>query len=246
MIMGFIAGTIDSIAGGGGLITLPTLTLLVGPGAHAIGTNKIVGSIGAAMALAVYSRQHKIDWTVCIVFSVWIAAGSTLGGLATPHLPASVFKWLLLITCPLILWIVWRKDLWVAQETAHTQPRKSSWRALFHLPILASGLAVGFYDGAWGPGGGTFMFLALLFIARMPLFQALAASKFANTCSATAALITYGSQGYVHVVPGLTVATGMAAGAFLGAKFATKRASRIVRPVLAIVVCLLLVKLILS
>lgn len=245
-LMGLIAGAIDAIAGGGGLITLPTLSLMVGPGAHAIGTNKIVGSIGAAMALLVYARTHKVDWALCLVFSLWIALGSTVGGLSTPHLPQELFKWLLAATCPLILWIVWRKDLWVAREAGHVRPRPRGPRALLDTPIVAAGLVVGFYDGAWGPGGGTFMFLALLFVAEMPLFQALAASKFANTCSASAALVTYGAQGYVHPREGLIVAGGMAAGAFLGARFATQRASRIVRPVLAIVVTLLVAKLVMS
>lgn len=87
------------------------------------------------------------------------------------------------------------------------------------------------------------MFLGLLFVARLPLLMALAASKFANTCSAGSALVSYGLAGFVHWREGTAVAIGMALGSLVGATLATRRASRIVRPVLATVVLLLLVRL---
>ena len=87
------------------------------------------------------------------------------------------------------------------------------------------------------------MFLALTFYARLPLVTALAASKLANTCSATVALISYGSRGYIHWMEGLSLGLGAIAGAYLGAHLASKNAARLVRPMLVCVVALLFFKL---
>jgi uncharacterized membrane protein YfcA len=236
-LVGLVAGFIDSIAGGGGLITLPTLTLMVGPGAHAIGTNKIVGALGAATALWVYSRKRPLVWRRTLLFSLCIAIGSWTGSLCTPHLPPSAFRFLLIFTCPLILWLTWRRDLWIKKADPHSNLIRPS-------RVILAGLACGFYDGAWGPGGGTFMLLGLLFAAHLPLLEALAASKFANTVSASTALVSYASGGFVHWKEGFWVASGMIMGAFIGARFASRQASKIVRPVLVLVVGLLIIKLI--
>jgi len=166
-------------------------------------------------------------------------ANSTSNPAATSRRPKpSAFPWLLAATCPVILYIVWKKDLWSAREVLPSAPG-----AHVFLAVAAAGFGCGVYDGIWGPGAGTFMFLALVFIARLPLLTSLAAAKLANTASAATALVSYGMQGHVHVLPGLMVAAGTLAGGYVGAHQANKRASRIVRPVLAVVVALLVIKL---
>lgn len=237
---GLVAGAIDSIAGGGGLITLPTLSLAVGQGVDAIATNKIVGSAGALMALLVYMRRNPVPWRIGLEFSFWIMLGSTCGSNLTPYLPKSLFPWFLLATYPVILWTVWEKDIWIREGAREAQPRKR--HGLLEPRLMLAGLACGFYDGMWGPGGGTFMLLALLLVVRLPLMPAVVASKLANTVSASTALIVYGTRGHVHVTTGVLMAAGMCAGAFIGASLATKRASTVVRPVLAFVATLLVLK----
>ena len=86
------------------------------------------------------------------------------------------------------------------------------------------------------------MLLSLLFFARIPLFTALAASKLANSCSALVSLSSFAAGGYVHLWTGLVVAAGIGLGAFIGAQFASKKATQAVRPVLAVVVILLVCK----
>lgn len=238
---GFLAGFIDSIAGGGGLITIPTLIFVVGAGAQAIGTNKIVGLSAAAVAFFVYSRGGHFAWRKSAAFAAWVGVGSFLGSRVAPHVPPEVFRWLLAVTCPVILWIVWRKDLWVAREVAH-EAAGSAGPGLFSPQTVLAGLACGFYDGVWGPGAGTFMFLTLLFLLRLPLFSALAASRFVNTLSALVSLCSYAQGGYVRWGVGLPMAVGIGAGAFFGATHATRSAARIIRPMLAVVALLLLVK----
>lgn len=236
MITGFIAGCIDSIAGGGGLITLPVLSSVLEPGAHAIGTNKIVGTSGALIAFLVYLRKHPLNLKKGFAFLVAIGVGSFIGSLCSPLLPKIYFRYLLIGACPLVLWFLWNKQMFLHEAQEHG--KHLTGKALGVL--IATGTAVGFYDGFFGPGGGTFMLLGLLWAAKLPLFEALLLSKLANTVSAGVSLVSYGVQGYVHPKQGLMMAAGMIAGGFLGARFASHRAEKIVRPVLAGVVILLL------
>jgi uncharacterized membrane protein YfcA len=229
---GMIAGVIDSIAGGGGLITLPAFASLLEPGPHAIGTNKIVGTAGALMAFLVYLRKQPLHLKKGLSFILAVGAGSLLGSLASPLVPKLYFRFLLIGACPLVLFVVWNKQVFL--EGAKEQAGKG-------LRVLGiAGILVGFYDGFFGPGGGTFMLIALLWGVRLSLFEALLLSKLANALSAAVSLASYGFQGYVHVRPGVTMALGMLAGSFMGARLATRKAEGAVRPVLVLVVLLLM------
>src|ERR1700751_5057669 len=110
-ISGFLAGFIDAIAGGGGLITLPVLSSVLEPGAHAIGTNKIVGTSGALIAFLVYLRKHPLHLKKGFAFLVAIGLGSFLGSLCSPLLPKTYFRYLLIGACPLVLWFLWNKKM---------------------------------------------------------------------------------------------------------------------------------------
>jgi len=231
---GLIAGFIDSIAGGGGLITLPVLLSILGSGPEAIGTNKIVGASAALVALLVYRRAGHFDLKHSVRFSLTVGLGSVLGSFITPHLPDYLFRWFILILSPFILWLIWQKEIWTRELPPLA--RSSSKRVLFF------GLLAGIYDGMWGPGGGTFMFLALFLGAKMPLMQALASSKWATVCSASFALVSFAARGYVHWGVGAALAAAIIVGAFVGAHYNTRSASRIVRPILVVVTLLLIAK----
>ena len=238
MTVGLVAGFIDAIAGGGGLIALPAMSLVVGPGIDAIGTNKIASLAAAGIAFIVYWRRGHVQWRSSILFTVAVGFGAFGGSLVGPYVPRAAFPWLLGATCPVILYFVWNKDLWVTRAQ-HTGSHSA-------LSVALSGVIVGFYDGVWGPGGGTFMFLALLYFARLPLLAALAASKLANSAAATVALASYGAAGHVHVREGLLLATGMLTGGFFGANLASTKASRVVRPALLVIVLLLAARVIVA
>jgi len=235
-IAGFIAGCIDSIAGGGGLITLPVLSSVLEPGAHAIGTNKIVGTSGALIAFLVYLKKHPLNLKKGMLFLSAIGIGSFLGSLCSPLVPKIYFRYLLVAICPVVLWFMMNKNIFIQEAKEHGSHMGK--KAIFAL--FVTGSLVGFYDGFFGPGGGTFMLLGLLWAAKLSLFEALLLSKLANTVSAGVSLVSYSYQGYVHVEQGLWMAMGMIVGGFLGARFASQRAEKVVRPVLAGVVILLL------
>src|SRR5205823_6411427 len=124
----------------------------------------------AAVALFVFSRKGHFDFKKSLAFAAWVMVGAFTGSRLSPLVPPRAFFWILLFTCPLILWIVWEKDLWVAREMKHPHPREVG---PFSPSLVIAGLTCGLYDGIWGPGAGTFMMLALLFVARFPLLPAL-------------------------------------------------------------------------
>lgn len=232
---GLLAGYIDSIAGGGGLITLPVLLWFLHSGPDAVGTNKIVGTTAALVALLIYRRNGHFQLKQSLYFSLAVGIGAVGGSLVTPYLPPYLFKWFLLVISPLILWILSRREVWVREPVIGPASR-------FSVRVLLVGFAAGIYDGMWGPGGGTFMFLGLFLVARLPLLQAIASSKLANVCSASFSLGSFALRGYVHWQVGFIMASSVAVGAYYGAHHANKHSARIVRPVLTIVTLLLVLK----
>ena len=235
-LMGFLTGLIDSVVGGGGLISLPTLSIAIAPGAHAIGTNKIVGVVAAAIALFVYARNGHLRLKDGLAFCVVCACGSFLGSSAAPYVSKDFFRYMMILMCPIVLWIVYNKDKIFKEHDNFVKPHP----ALFFLTAILSG----FYDGFFGPGGGTVMFLSLFFGAGYPMLTAIAISKLANTFSASTALVTYAANGFVHWKEGSIMAASAAVGAYIGASYATRAAAKIIRPMLILIVVLLMVKLI--
>lgn len=236
LFFGFITGLIDSVVGGGGLISLPFLSWAIAPGAEAIGTNKIVGTVGASMALFVYAKKGHLVWKAGIFFCLVCALGSFCGSSVAPLVPKEYFKYIIVLVCPIILYIVWNKDKFFSDRHVH---KTYHWSVFF-----GAAFASGFYDGFFGPGGGTFMFLSLYLGTGFPLLTSIAISKLANTFSAGTALLTYAHNGYVHWKEGIIMAVGMSAGSYLGASYNAKMDAKIVRPALTIVVVLLITKLI--
>ncbi|MEX2110819.1 MAG: sulfite exporter TauE/SafE family protein [Gemmatimonadaceae bacterium] len=237
-----LAGFIDAIAGGGGLVLLPALSLVVGAGPTAIGTNKPAAVAMAAIALIVYARRGHLDWRLSGMFALMLGIGALIGSRLALLIPLDVFPWLLALTCPVLLYVVWQKDLWLPHEVDQSRGRPQP----FAPAVLISGLASGVYDGAFGPGAGTFMFLCLLFFAHLPLLTALAAAKLANTVSAAVALGSYAESGHVDWRLGGIAVVGALVGGYLGARQASVKAALIVRPTLVVVVVLLVLRIVLD
>jgi uncharacterized protein len=235
LLAGLVAGFIDSFVGGGGLITLPAMMLHFGVSPSAIGTNKIGGASAALMAAVVYGAKGHMPWKSAFRFAAWVGTGSVLGAAASPRLLAPVYPALLWLGTLLCVGAVLFKDRLSAVKPSEARHGKGL------APLAcATGLLVGFYDGAWGPGGGTFMFLTLFYMTPLSLVACIAASKVANLASALFSLAAYASQGYVHWGLGSAVALSIAGGAFAGASVAIKHAERVVMPLLLIISGLLL------
>lgn len=242
-LAGILAGFIDSIAGGGGLITVPIFSILLGPGATAIGTNKIVAVIASGSALLIYLRGGHVSLVGNRRFAAFAAIGALAGSFASPLVPPLAYKWIIVSIAPFVLWIIFQKDWWVRKSLEHHDPSKVSKTALW-----LAGFAIGLYDGLAGPGGGTMMFLSLLVFARLPLLQAMATTKVANLSTAAVALGSFAYTGHVVWTKGLMMGLGIGAGALAGAHFATQqnRAATYARAALLGVVTILIIRLVLN
>ena len=249
--LALIAGLVDSVAGGGGLITVPGFFVLMGPGPEAIGTNKILAVTAAGAALLAYLKNAQVERQLAGLAIFATGLGAFAGARLAPHLPNEFFRWLVLLLAPGMLWLVLNKEIWQSRKlesTAHFNPKSLRWLAGFGT------LFAGFYDGLAGPGGGTLMFLSLYFLGRTPLTLAIGTSKLANLASALVSLGTYQSQGLVKWELGLLGVVPIGLGAFVGATWisrmgragdprASQRLQKIARQALAIIAVLMLLRL---
>lgn len=248
-----IAGLIDSIAGGGGLITVPLLSWIVGPGAPAIGTNKILGSVAAFIALIVYwqaghlraNEDQGMNKKLIAAVLAGILVGTIAGALTAPKLPVCLFPWALLILSPLLLLLLLRRDGLIHQKIAQLPNHRKKTSKPAQL-AFAVGLGCGFYDGVFGPGGGTLMLISMVWLLELPLMPSIALSKLSNTLSAGGSLLTYAALKQVHWGIGLWLALFIGAGALIGSKLANRHAEKILRPLLVLVVTLLWIRMLLE
>jgi len=235
----FVAGFIDSIVGGGGLITLPVFTILVGPGAPAVGTNKIIATVAALTALLVYAKNGHLRFKLASSFFISVGIGTFLGSRLAMILPVEIFKYLVILVCPIFLYIILNKKHFIHEQ-------KESEKSHHFYKLIISGLLCGIYDGALGPGGGTLMLLSLVVWAKLPLMVAIASSKFANVISASTALASFSISHVVNWPIGLNLAIYAFIGALLGSNLANKKAEKIARPLLVLVVIGLMIKLLME
>lgn len=231
---GLVTGLIDSVAGGGGLISVPAYMLVLGAGVEAIATNKISALCSTLAALYIYHRSGFIDLKTNKYFLALVFLGACAGALLSRYMPPAFYKYMLVVLIPLILFVLFQRHLWKEK----VRERKPQWV----LCIL--GFVCGVYDGIAGPGGGTLMFLSLFVFGGLPLTFSIGTAKLANVFSAGSSLLTYLAMGkvqWLYAVPGtLTIIIG----AMIGAKFATKNAAFYARVCLAIVSVLMLVRLV--
>lgn len=222
----FIAGAIDAIAGGGGILTMPTLAAFITPVGQIVGTNKVVGTAGSTAASIRFWTKGKMDRPVAFVGGAFAAGGAACGALALAHLDAwrpeemRIFFGLLLIAIALYMGL--KKELGGANEYAG--PTRHS------LGIVAGcGLAIGFYDGFFGPGTGSFLIFVMVRFLGFDFVTGTGNSKFMNWCSNVASLATFAAQGLVLWSLAIPMALANAAGAWCGASFAIAKGSGFVR-----------------
>lgn len=228
-----LAGWVDSIVGGGGLIQLPSL--LIGlpadtPVPTIAGTNKLPSSMGTAVAVATYLRRVRIPWAALLPLIVFSYLGSSLGAQLTHLLDRAAFTPLVLGAIVGVGWYTWRRpQLGLRHEVKH-----SGWRGAAWLSLI--GLVVGLWDGFIGPGTGSFFLILIVAIMGFDFLTATALAKVANLTTNIAAIVVFGLSG--HVLWGLGLLMGLAnlAGGFLGATMALKHGNGFVRTVFLVVI----------
>ena len=233
-----LAGFVDSIAGGGGLISLPAY-LLTGLPVHAcIATNKLSSPMGTLISTVRYAREGYIDWRLGAFCAAGALAGASLGASLAMLISDTLFRWLMLLILPLTAAYVLRAK--AMTQDVSDEPALPFWRCALAGTLIS--LGVGLYDGFYGPGAGTFLLLLLSRFGHMNLQRANGMTKVANLSSNVASLIVYLLHGQVLLPLGLCAGLFSIAGNALGSRCFTKRGAAIARPVILLVLTLFFVR----
>jgi hypothetical protein len=233
---GFAAGLVDSIAGGGGIISLPALLAFGLPPHLALGTNKLQACLGTTLATANYARRGLLDGSQLPLGVLCTGAGALAGALLVTRLPSG---WL----ARAVPWLLLGIFVYVVRS-----PRigASAGRRILPLPVFSVvfGLGLGFYDGFFGPGTGSFWTVAFLGLLGFTLPRATANTKAMNLTSNAVALAWFAFHGDVAWRTGLAMGVSNVAGAFIGSSLAIERGARLIRTVFLGVVAATLARLV--
>ena len=234
----FLAGFIDSIAGGGGLISLPAYYMAGLPPHLALGTNKMSSSIGMVFSTGTYLREGFVYKPLIPISIAGALIGSWLGAQSVLLLDERALRWIMAIAIPLLtLVIIFKKDLLSPENRDFSRLKEQTISAIVALTI-------GWYDGFFGPGAGTFLMLAFVGILKLDAVTACGNTKVVNFCSNIAALAVFilaGTVNYALALPGAAFAI---LGNIIGARLTIKKGAKLIKPVMLVVVLILMITII--
>ena len=236
-----VAGWIDSVVGGGGLIQLPAL--LVGlptstPIATVSGTNKLSSVAGTAMASGIYLRKVPISWPTTLVVVAAAFGGSSLGAHLIQYFSRAVFFPIMIVVVAVVGLYTWRNPQ-LGQVTHLRYDGAAHW-----LLAVALGALVGLWDGLIGPGTGVFFVIGLVALLGYEFLSATAMAKLANLATNVAALIVLGTSGHILWAIGGVMAVFNLAGGALGSTMAVRRGNSFIRNVFLVAIVIIEVTLI--
>jgi len=235
---GLMAGFVDAVVGGGGLIQLPAVLLGL-PGAspvQVLGTNKLASICGTSISSATYYRRVRPDPRTFGPLMLLAFAGSTLGALAAAHIPEAAFEPIVLVALVLVGgYVLLKPSLGEATALRFSGHRHT-------LAAMLTGLGIGFYDGALGPGTGSFFVFTLVGLLGYSFLEASAKARLANWATNLAALCVFVPHGGVLWKVGLVMGACNLAGGYVGARTAVARGTRFVRVFFIAVVAAFIVR----
>ena len=230
-----IAGFVDAIAGGGGLISLPAYLIAGLPVHSCLGTNKLSSCMGTAVATWRYHKAGYIKMKRALPCAAMGLIGSCLGACLAMLIPDGVFRVAMVVIIPLTAIYLMRSHSFSANLESPINRRTLVVCALVSLGI-------GLYDGAYGPGTGTFLMLAFTGAARLTLNDAAGTTKMVNLTTNVAALAVFLANGQVLLLLGLMAGICNMIGAWLGAKAFTNKGANIAKPIMLVVLTVFMVK----
>ena len=232
----FLAGFVDSVAGGGGLISLPAYYLAGLPPVTAAGTNKLSACLGTLAASGRYIAGREVNGKAALLAALGAFPGSWMGTALLKVIPEQTIRVMMIAAIPLVAIVVLRKKSLGGHRLTP---------ARLDRPVsLLIGLVVGFYDGLIGPGTGTFLILLFTSLMGMDAVMASGTAKLVNLTSNAASLLSLLMAGKVMLLLGLPAAACGIAGNLLGANMTIKKGSGFIRTMLMIVLALLLAKMV--
>ena len=233
----FLAGFVDAVAGGGGLVSLPAYMLSGIPVHSAIGTNKLSSGMGTAIATGTFAKNGFIPWKQAGFCAACALAGSAIGANLALVVSDGIFKGIMLVVLPLTGIYVIRK-----KELATDKPPFSEKKTILLSMVIA--LVIGAYDGFYGPGTSTFLLLLLTALAHMDLFSASGVTKAINLTTNVTSLTVYLINGKVLIPLGLVAGLFSICGNYLGARYFKEGGSKAVRPLIIAVLAVFFVRIV--
>lgn len=234
----FLAGLVDSIAGGGGLISLPAYMLTGMPMHSVLATNKLSSTCGTTLTTLRFIKNRMISLRLSIPSVLAAFGGSFLGSHIALVLPESTIRKIILFVLPVAAFFVLNKRLF------HDNPEDDNWLPdrKTYIIVTAASFIIGMYDGLYGPGTGTFLIIAFTVFAKMSVRRGNAQAKVINLTSNITALTVFLISRQVVIPLGLAGAACNIAGNYVGSGLVMKNGAKIVKPLLLVVLILLFIK----
>ena len=236
--LGFVAAAVDAIAGGGGLISLPSLLLIGIPPHMALGTNKFAATAASLSSAVTFARSGKTYWPVLKWQIPFTLAGAALGVLAVLRISSSfLYKAVPILIFLVGIYTVLHKEFGLENRFKGVKP--------FVLLLgCAFALAIGFYDGFFGPGTGSFLIFCFATVLGFDFLQASANAKVLNFMSNFASLVLFAWNQKIIYIYAIPMALFMMLGSYMGSKLAMTKGVKLVKPVFVTMSFLVAAKLI--
>lgn len=235
----FLAGLIDAIGGGGGLISLPAYLIAGLPTHSAIATNKLSSTCGTALATYRFFKNGLIHLKLAVPAILAAMVGSSIGSNLSMWIDEKILEYLLLLILPLTTFIVLNKKLLHDNENDTIILNRKT-----YMTAVLSALIIGMYDGLYGPGTGTFLIICFTMFNGMSMKMANAQAKVINLTTNITSLAVFLLHGQVLLPLGIAAAVFNMAGSYIGSSLVLKNGGKIVKPSILIVLFLLGLKII--
>lgn len=233
-----VAGFLDAIAGGGGLITLPALFIAGIDPVTAIATNKLQAASATVSATVAFARKGMIEWKKGYPIAIMAFVGGMTGALCVSIIPNDTLKSIVPFLLMLVaIYFTFSPKL----SNEHTNAKISS----FTFALLVAPL-IGFYDGVFGPGVGSFFMASFVILLGYGITKAMSYTKLANASCNIGSLTIFALNGSIILPIAFSMAIGAFIGAQLGARSAIKFGARLIKPILITISCLMALKLLLD
>lgn len=233
----FLAGLLDSIAGGGGLVSLPAYLIAGIPPHMALGTNKMGSVMGTVVSTFRFAKNGYINLRKVVWFVGAALIGSSVGANLTLLVSEKMVGYMMIVVLPVVAFYVLKNKQMGDDSLAHSIPEKKA----FNI-ALAAAFFVGMYDGFYGPGTGTFLILILTGAAKYTMKEAAGTTKAINLASNSAAFVTFVINAKVLYPLGLAAGIFCILGNYIGSGLVLSNGQKIVRPVVLLVLAILFVK----